>query len=66
MPLRQACLALGAYGVSQAQILAMTEAELMSWLQALAALKRPQRRAHGRSGEVTTHVQSLRRRKPQG
>jgi len=66
MPLRQACLALGAYGVSQARILDMTEAELMSWLQALTALKHPQRRPPARAGKLTTHVQSLRRRRPQG
>jgi len=56
---------LGKYGVSQARARAMTEPELMGWLEALKALnaavsRHPARAA--RSDTRTSQIQSLRRK----
>ncbi len=62
--MRQAVLVLGRFGVNESRICQMTEPELLAWIDSAIKLINPK---HGRFGSVTektTHVQSLRRRKP--
>jgi len=59
-------LVLGRYGLACDQVLAMTEPEVLGWLEAHAQLQKvthPVKAAGGRSVQTqTSHIQSLRRK----
>jgi len=56
-------LLLGKYGIPESRVMTMTEPEIRQWVDALAALNRPQPRAN-----TETHTQRIvsLRRKPVG
>jgi len=61
-------LLLGSYGIGEARVLAMTEPEVIGWLDAhkalqRAALNRTKQASHDQYVQThTTHIQSLRRK----
>jgi len=58
-------LLLGRYGISEDRVLAMSEAEVMGWLDAHRALQGAPARPAARGQVIqtrTSHIQSLRRK----